>query len=99
MFKSGKIINHNPILVEYPKEDFERLEPQIYNEKGFEDYQIPQAKYFSPFEKLNDFFGTNNHDFDSVYIWNTYDDAKEVIQNPSMRIDDNDLVLIDEYFI
>ncbi|MCI2096123.1 MAG: hypothetical protein WAT30_06820 [Lactococcus raffinolactis] len=99
MFKSGEIINHNPILIEYPKDVFERLEPRVSKEKGLDDYQIPQAKYFSPFENLNDFLGTNNPDFESVYIWNTYDKNKEVIQNPSMKIDDNNLVSIDNLII
>ncbi len=94
MFKSGKIVNHNPILIEYPKDDFERLEPQFSKEKGFDDYQMLEVKYFSPFEKLNDFLGTNNPDFESVYIWNTYDKDKEIIQISSMKIDEDDLVLV-----
>ena len=79
-------------MIEYPKDVFERLEPRVSKEKGLDDYQIPQAKYFSPFENLNDFLGTNNPDFESVYIWNTYD-------NPSMKIDDNNLVSIDNLII
>ncbi|NLH35938.1 MAG: hypothetical protein GX453_07990 [Lactococcus chungangensis] len=38
MFKSGKIINQNPILIEYPKDVFERLEPRVSKEKGLDDY-------------------------------------------------------------
>ena len=49
MFKSGEIINHNPILIEYPKDVFERLEPRVSKEKGLDDYQIPQSKYFTHF--------------------------------------------------
>lgn len=86
MLKSGTIVSENPLMIEYPKDDFERLE-------GAPVDQLPETKYFSPFRELNDFLGTNKPEYDSVYIWITYDKDKNVIQNPSMRITD-DLIVI-----
>ena len=47
----------------------------------------PIAKYFSPFIPLNQFCGTEDVTLNSFYIWTSYDKDKQIIENPSMKID------------
>ena len=85
MFASGRIVNHNPILIEYPEAEYSMLENP---DQSYE----PKAKYFSPFEHLNNFLNINNPEYNDVYIWTTYDENQNLIQNPSGKLPINNMI-------
>lgn len=101
MFNGGKIVSDKPLLTEYPKNFIHNFSPVIIEYPSeisclletTEEQEIkkkrgyPIAKYFSPFIPLNQFCGTEDVTLNSFYIWTSYDKDKQIIENPSMKID------------